>query len=134
MEKDQQWYGKHVRESQYLLQIVKCDNRSCCRPQRSSLFHILIEGFLPPPLPILQGKHGLEYENESRNTFLSPFANLALNKILPPRAATKFPNGIPYDFACPTVQDILPRRVCSTCGLYFATIKSNKAHLTNQRQ
>ncbi|KAF9424307.1 hypothetical protein HW555_000446 [Spodoptera exigua] len=32
-----QWYIEHVRESQYFLQIVKCDDRVCCGPLRSSL-------------------------------------------------------------------------------------------------
>ena len=39
IEKDPQWYRKHVRESQYLLLIVKRDDPSCCKPRRSSLFH-----------------------------------------------------------------------------------------------
>ena len=57
------------------------DDPSCSKTRRSSLFHILTEGFLLPPLPISQGKHGLEYgENKCRNTFLSVFANLAMNK------------------------------------------------------
>ena len=80
VQQDPEWYGKHVRESQYLLQIAKFDDSSCCKPRKSSLFPILNEGFLPP-LPISQGKHALEYgENEYRNTFLSVFANLAINK------------------------------------------------------
>ena len=124
IEKDLEWYGKHVCEHEYLLQIVKCDNRSCCKPRRSSLFHNFTEGFLP--LPISQGKHGLEYgENKCHSIFLAVFASLAMNKVLLQHATTKFPKGIPYDFTCSTVQDMLPRRVCSTCGLYFVTIKSN---------
>ena len=81
IEQDQEWWGKHVRESQYLLQIAKFDDPLCCKPRKSSLFPILTEGFLPPPLPISQGKHALEYgENVCRNTFLSVFSNLAMNK------------------------------------------------------
>ena len=130
IEKDQEWHAKHVHESQYLLQIVKCGDQSCCSPRRSSLFRFLHDGFLPPPLPIVQGKNGLEYgENKENSKFLSMFTNLAINKnIFPPRVAVKFPKGIPYDFACPTVEKVLPRRVCAKCGLYFATTKSNGAH------
>ncbi len=131
-EKDQQWHAKHVRESQYLLQVVKCDDQTCCNPRRSSLFRCLSDGFLPPPLPIVQGKNGLEFgENQENRKFLSLFTNLAVNKnIFPARAAIKFPKVIPYDFACPSVEKELPRRVCGRCGLYFATIKSNTAHKT----
>ncbi|CAH1969122.1 unnamed protein product [Acanthoscelides obtectus] len=31
------WYSEHVRESQYLLQIVKCRNTECCRPRSDYL-------------------------------------------------------------------------------------------------
>ena len=42
--KDQEWMAKHVRESQYLLQIVKCSNTSCCGT-RSSLFSYLMGSY-----------------------------------------------------------------------------------------
>ena len=130
IEKDQEWHAKHVRESQYLLQIVKCNDGSCCNPRRSSLFRFSLDGFLPPPLPVIQGKNGLEYGESAENSkFVSLFTNLAINKsIYPPRAAVKFLKGIPYDFACLNVEKDLPRRVCASCGLYFATMKSNAAH------
>nr|CAH7753977.1 unnamed protein product [Callosobruchus chinensis] len=41
------------RESQYLLQIVKCKNTECCRP-RSGLFRLLDNRFLPPPAKVKQ--------------------------------------------------------------------------------
>lgn len=47
---DPVWYSHHVRESQYLLQIVKCDSEKCCGVQRSRLKSILPTRFLPPPL------------------------------------------------------------------------------------
>ncbi len=47
------WYSNHVRESQYLLQIVKCDDRNCCKRLRSDIRAILQNRFLPPPLPLL---------------------------------------------------------------------------------
>ena len=33
---DRKWAANHVRQSQYLLQIVRCDDRSCCGPWRSN--------------------------------------------------------------------------------------------------
>nr|CAH7729764.1 unnamed protein product [Callosobruchus chinensis] len=50
---DIKWYSEHVRESQYLLQIVKCKNTECCRP-RSGLFRLLDNRFLPPPAKVKQ--------------------------------------------------------------------------------
>ncbi|GBN16417.1 hypothetical protein AVEN_256447-1 [Araneus ventricosus] len=32
---DMDWYSKYVQESQYLIQIVKCEEKKCCSPARS---------------------------------------------------------------------------------------------------
>lgn len=40
--KDWKWSKKHVRESQYMLQIVKCDDRGCCSIPRSSYFNLVL--------------------------------------------------------------------------------------------
>lgn len=42
-EKDAFWMSKHVRSSQYFTQIVKCNDQSCCKKPRSSLFDIWTE-------------------------------------------------------------------------------------------
>ncbi|GBP72732.1 hypothetical protein EVAR_75351_1 [Eumeta japonica] len=52
----EEWYTEHVRESQYLLQVVNCDDQKCCSPRRSDLHMILHDRFLPPPYPITQHK------------------------------------------------------------------------------
>jgi hypothetical protein len=124
------WDGKHVRESQYFLQIVKCDDETCCGVRRSSLFHLIPTGFLPPPISLYQGENGLE-PSDTKHNFASLFLNLALSKrILPTAAAKKFAKGLPYDYLCPSLQNALPKRICTNCGLYFATIKSMKYHKT----
>ena len=51
--KDWKWRKNHVCESQYMLQIVKCEDRNCCSIPRSSYFNLIIDSFLPPPLPLL---------------------------------------------------------------------------------
>ena len=39
-----------------------------------------------------------------------------------------FPKGIPYDYSCPVVQEFINRRLCSTCGLYFPSLKVLASH------
>jgi hypothetical protein len=51
---DQNWFSEHVRTSQYFLQIVKCNNLSCCTAPRSSYFAIVPSRFLPGPVPLCQ--------------------------------------------------------------------------------
>ncbi|XP_065670960.1 uncharacterized protein LOC136089186 isoform X1 [Hydra vulgaris] len=89
-----EWDAKHVRESQYFFQIVKCNDQKFCGHCRSSLFHLIPTGFLPPPISLFQGEDGLECNN-TKNNFAFLFLNLSLCKtILPPTVSkehgTKF--------------------------------------------
>ncbi|CAH2005675.1 unnamed protein product [Acanthoscelides obtectus] len=72
---DIKWYSEHVRESQYLLQIVKCRNTECCRP-RSGLFRLLDNIFLPPPVKVKQTDGDLALDEGGQ--FLNLPVNLAL--------------------------------------------------------
>ncbi|XP_071575574.1 uncharacterized protein [Temnothorax nylanderi] len=121
------WYCRHVRESQYLLQISKCTESKCCGDLRSSLRIILQDGFIPPPCPLQQTKTlDIPLPKDSANANFCPlFVQLSLNIEIPSR-----PDFIltPYDFYCPTVQTQLNKRTCPTCGLYFASNKNVKSH------
>ena len=59
IEKSQLWCQQHVRGSQYMLQIIKCKDLSCCAPPRSSYFSLVKDRFLPPPMPLAQSDDGL---------------------------------------------------------------------------
>ena len=54
--KSEEWKAKHVRESQYLLQIVKCTDAACCSPFQSSCLKIMKDRFLSSPLPVTYEK------------------------------------------------------------------------------
>ena len=48
---------------------------------------------------------------------------------MPAQTTKKFPKGIPYDYSCPSVdQDMIKRRMCSHCGLYFLSLKAKSLH------
>ena len=65
-----------------------------------------------------------KYDKEAK--YLSLFQNIAVStNLLPEKAKKEFPNGIPYDYSCPSTKDILERRVYKRCGLYVGSIKSN---------
>jgi len=122
----QTWYKNHVRQSQYLLQIVKCENLECCAIPRSSLRTILPEGFLPPPLMVWQSESGLAAADIASpdGKFLDLFSRLAIR--LEPKAAGF--KAVPYDFYCPSVRAQLSIRSCKTCGIYHSSKKAMEAH------
>ena len=129
--KSTDWKSKHVRESQYFLQIIKCTDAECCTKFRSSYLLLMNNSrFLPPPLPLNQSKDkGLSVfmGKDSLASYPSIFVLKSLHKDILPRSAAKF-KEVPYDFACPSVQDKLTSRVCKACGLYHASVRSLKEH------
>ena len=52
IKKSEEWKSKHVRESQYFLQIVKCKDSKCCTPFRSSCLKVVKDRFLPLPISV----------------------------------------------------------------------------------
>ncbi|CAG5001392.1 unnamed protein product [Parnassius apollo] len=130
-----QWYSEHVRESQYLLQVVKCDDRACCGHMRSSLRSILSERFVIPPYPILQSSSGLcilKPQEHDGKTFATFLLRRSLG-ITPTHEGFK---KLPYDLYCPSLQkdrQQLLERTCQRCGLYFCTKKKVKEHPIDEK-
>ena len=52
IKKSEEWKSKHVRESQYFLQIVKCKDSKCCNPFRSSYLKVVKDRLLPLPISV----------------------------------------------------------------------------------
>ncbi|XP_060801623.1 uncharacterized protein LOC106141435 [Amyelois transitella] len=128
-----QWYSEHVRESQYLLQVVKCDDRACCGDLRSSLRSILPERFVIPPYPILQSSSGL-YIPKPQEHDGKTFATFLLRRSLGITPTHDGFNKLPYDLYCPSLQKDrrqLLERTCQWCGLYFCTKKKVKEHVNS---
>ena len=123
---NEQWKSKHVRQSQYCLQIVKCDDINCCSPLRTNLKSILADGFLPPPIPYECTNIGINYGEKSRNigSFNGLLQRLALNNIQP---QTKFLQ-LPFDYYCPTIEEKLTERSCEICGLYLPSKTAKTSH------
>lgn len=118
------WYSDHVRESQYLLQIVKCKNETCCLRPRSGIFKILKSRYLPPPAKMNQTSHDLIVSDEGE------FLDLSLRLALDLEISSAFIQ-LPYDYFCPTVKPKLSKRICQVCGHYNASNKSADRHRKN---
>ena len=64
--KTEEWKGKHVRQSQYMLQIVKCSDKSCCKQWRTNYLEFFPQRFLPAPVPIATSENGLQIDRAKR--------------------------------------------------------------------
>ena len=87
--------------------------------------------FHPPPVPLLQTSDGLKApdigkDNEAK--FTSIFLTTSDTPSVLPRSAATF-KILPYDTYCPSVQQLLSRRICRKCGLYHASLTNLKEHL-----
>ena len=108
IKKPEEWKSKHVRESQYFLQIVKCKDSKCCSPLHSSCLK------------------WVKWDVDAHYLFLTQ--NLALKAQLAVTALKNFLKGIPCDYSCPAAQNITERRLRSKCRLYLPSIKEVSLH------
>ena len=130
-EREENWISRHVRSSQYLLQIVKCDDIACCGPFLSAYRTIVPDRFLPPPYAVYQSpEEGLKWiRSDKTGVYLSLHQAMQLRSLIPPFIHRKFPKQLPYDAFNPGVkEDSLKKRCCKICGLYSGTIKSINKH------
>ena len=120
IKKDEDWISKHVTQSQFCLQIMKCDSYACCIPFRSSIKSVLENSFLPPPILLAQTADGIVWADSGKNSCYAILTQACLLKkrLEPARAKRKFPKQTPFDFSCGIIKSELPNRICKVCVLY----------------
>ena len=91
-ERSADWLSRHVIQSRYSLQIVKCFDPDCCRPFETNWPEIFPQRFIPAPCIYGFGKKGLEvvepstyfeeqlkFENQTKYKFASLQERLIAN-------------------------------------------------------
>ncbi|CAF1219869.1 unnamed protein product [Rotaria magnacalcarata] len=121
------WASEHIHQSQYLLQVVRCNNTKCCKPWRSYYFQILNQRFIPAPVAYQVSKLGrIPSRFDANNSnFFNLFERLHLQKFFKEKLMMDF---LPFDRYCLSLQQDIQRRLCAICGLYFSSIASMKRH------
>ncbi|CAF4172871.1 unnamed protein product, partial [Rotaria sp. Silwood2] len=120
---DLNWLQIHVRQSQYLLQIIKCNDLKCCTKWQTSYSKVIPQRFLPPPFPFKVSSDGISVAdiNDKDGRFVDLYQRLQLDNILPMI-------NVPYDYNCPSVQNELQKRTCPLCCLYHPSAAAMKRH------
>ena len=65
--KTEEWKAKHVRKSQYMLRIVKCSDKSCCKQWRTNYLEFFPQRLLPAPVPIATLENRLQIDQAKEN-------------------------------------------------------------------
>eukprot|EP00457_Paulinella_chromatophora_P012300 gb/GEZN01012499.1/.p1 GENE.gb/GEZN01012499.1/~~gb/GEZN01012499.1/.p1 ORF type:complete len:235 (-),score=22.02 gb/GEZN01012499.1/:88-792(-) len=129
-EAEEKWRAVHVRQSQHLLQIVKCTDATCCSNFRSPWLTYLPNRFLPPPAVgyIKEGKLHIMSRQEydplkvpSKARYLS-FVERNFFKPETPYKFKSVPAPAPLDYYMTDISDQeLEERTCPVCHLYHAS-------------
>ncbi|MCP3850961.1 MAG: hypothetical protein GY694_12095 [Gammaproteobacteria bacterium] len=61
-ELSEEWKSVHVLQSQYMLQIVKCLDVSCCSSFRTNYPQFFPDRFLPSPVPLTACAEGVKIQ------------------------------------------------------------------------
>ncbi len=56
---DEYWCAMHVLQTQYTLQIIRCNSVECCGPWRSNYDDVFPHRFLPSPVPFERTPYGV---------------------------------------------------------------------------
>lgn len=132
---DEKWVATHVRQSKYMLQIIKCTDDTCCTPFKSNWLYMFPMRFLPCPAiseftprgrePILPSNIGPKHQ------FLPLLQRLLLcDEML---KVPEICSEAPFDLYCPSMQGSLLECICPTCGVQWpnktAILRHKKSHV-----
>ena len=121
---NEMWMSLHIRTSQYLLQIVKCERTICCAPMRSNWLSMFSSRFLPAPVPVRKDEGGPTVPDASNTRSSDRFAGLWQRMALSSLTAL----DMPYDSYCPSVKKDITKRICNLCDAYFTSMAAVTRH------
>ena len=130
------WAARHVQQSRYALQIVKCQNRNCCEPFKTNWISFFPERFVPFPACHKYEESGLEavepkdyFQNQKSYKF-APLHQRLLAKVKP-QVSINYAI-VPFDMYCPSLDGKREQGICKKCGAYWpsqgAMIRHRKCH------
>ena len=142
-EPEAKWIARHVVQSRYNVQIVKCLDRTCCEEFKTNWNQVFPLRFIPPTIPCTFGSKGLEVveisEYKEDLKLEKPkfrFATLQQRLVhnLTSSEARKSQTGIkrppPFDAYCPSMManNYIDKCVCPDCGSCWPSAAAKDRH------
>ena len=128
------WAARHVQQSRYALQIVKCQDS--CQPFKTNWISLFPERFLPFPGCHKNEKFGLEtvepkdyFQNQKSYKFALLYQRLFAK--VKPHVFINYAI-VPFDMYCLSLDGSFAKGICKKCGAYWpsqaAMIRHRKCH------
>ncbi|CAF1588411.1 unnamed protein product [Adineta ricciae] len=125
---DEYWCAMHVLQTQYTLQIIRCNSDECCGPWRSNYVEIFPHRFLPAPVPFERTPYGIRMADRDyqRGQFYgSLFQRIQFHGVVIQHTQNEM---IPFDYCCSSVKKELKKRTCKICNQYIPSAYRMKNH------
>ncbi|CAF0991460.1 unnamed protein product [Didymodactylos carnosus] len=133
-ELDEYWCANHVLQTQYTIQIIRCNNPQCCGQWRSNYVQIFPHRFLPPPVPFERTLKGIEMadkDSERGQFYGSLFQRIQFHGVVINHTMN---DQLPFDYCCASQQSQLKTRICPMCKQYIPSSYRMKQHLKIHQQ
>ena len=144
---DEYWCAMHVLQTQYTLQIVRCNSLECCGPWRSNYIEVFPHRFLPSPVPFERTPFGIrmaEKDYQKGQFYGSLFQRIQFHGVVIHHTQVRsistfnfsshlrslyFQNEmLPFDYCCSSVKKELKKRTCKICNQYIPSAYRMKNH------
>ncbi|CAF0726611.1 unnamed protein product [Adineta steineri] len=125
---DEYWCAMHVLQTQYTLQIVRCNSVECCGAWRSNYIEVFPHRFLPSPVPFERTPYGVrmaEKDYQKGQFYGSLFQRIQFHGVVIENTQNEM---LPFDFCCSSVKKELRKRTCRICNQYIPSAYRMKNH------
>ena len=125
---DEYWCATHVLQTQYTLQIIRCDSIECCGPWRSNYIKVFPHRFLPPPVPFERTIYGIrmaDKDYQKGQFYGSLFQRIQYHGVVIQHTQNEL---LPFDYCCSSVKKELKKRTCQVCNQYIPSAYRMKNH------
>ena len=128
------WCATHVLQTQYTIQIIRCNSISCCGPWRSNYIQVFPHRFLPAPVAFERTPRGIamaERDYQKGVFYGSLIQRIQFHGVVMQHTQN---DVLPFDYCCSSVRKELKRRVCSICKQYIPSAYRMKNHYKIHQQ
>ncbi|CAF0900718.1 unnamed protein product [Rotaria sordida] len=125
---DEYWCAMHVLQTQYTLQIIRCNSVECCGQWRSNYVRIFPHRFLPSPVPFERTAFGIrmaEKDFQRGQFYGSLFQRIQFHGIVIQHTQNEM---LPFDYCCSSVKKEIKKRICKVCNQYIPSAYRMKNH------